>query len=149
MNKNSTIFDRILYIIEKKGLKNVAELANILGYDKPQKIYRLKQEEDSKPSYDIIRDFSIKFKDLNLRWFITGEGEPFHIVEYGKKALKNNIEEPTSDYSSFEDVQQLKDRINELEIEKKSLLLALREFGAGLSQTPPEKPTKFKHKKID
>lgn len=148
MNKISTIFDRILYIIEKKGLKNVAELANILGYDKPQKIYRLKQEEDSKPSYDIIKDFSIKFKDLNLRWFITGEGEPFYTQEYGKKSSGNNIEEPVTAYRVSEEVQQLKERINELEIEKKSLLLALREFGAGLSQTP-EKSVKSKHKKIE
>jgi len=139
LNNNSTIFDRILLIIEKKGIKNVAELASQLGYDKPQKIYRLKQEENSKPSYDIIHDFTIKFEDLNVRWFITGKGEPF-MEEY----IKNAINEPLINYPL--EVQQLKDRVNELEIEKKSILLALREFGEGLAHTS-EKPAKGKRKK--
>jgi hypothetical protein len=139
LNNNSTIFDRILLIIEKKGIKNVAELAAKLGYDKPQKIYRLKQEEDSKPSYDIIYDLTIKFEDLNVRWFITGEGEPFT-----EGYIKNAIKEPLINYPL--EVQQLKDKVNELEIEKKSILLALREFGVGLANTP-EKPVKGKQKK--
>jgi hypothetical protein len=140
LNKNSTIFDRILLIIEKKGIKNVAELATKLGYDKPQKIYRLKQEEESKPSYDIIYDFTIKFEDLNVRWFITGVGEPFITDNY----IKNAINEPLINYPL--EVQQLKDKVNELEIEKKSILLALREFGVGLAHTS-EKSAKGKQKK--
>ena len=125
MTKNSTIFDRIIVIVEKKGFKNVAELAEKLGYASPQKIYRLKQEENSKPSYDIIRDFSNKFEDLNLRWFVTGEGLPF-----GAEA-HSAVAEPGLTYGESEEVKMLKNRIAELEIEKKSLLLALREIGAG------------------
>ena len=141
LNNNSTIFDRILLIIEKKGIKNVAELATMLGYDKPQKIYRLKQEEDSKPSYDIIHDFTIKFEDLNVRWFITGKGEPFM-----ENYVNNTVKEPHINYLLTVEVQQLRDKVNELEIEKKSILLALREFGAGLSHTP-DKTLKGKQKK--
>jgi hypothetical protein len=126
LNKYSNIFDRILFLIERKGLKNVAELANLLGYGSPQKIYRLKQEEDAKPSYDMIKDFSSKFEDLNLRWFLTGDGEPFQAT-----SKKNTMaSEPEADYK-VDEIQKLKVRISELEIEKKSLLLALREIGAG------------------
>jgi len=127
LNKNSTIFDRILTILEKKGLKNVSELADKLGYASPQKIYRLKQEENSKPSYDIIFDLSNKFEDLNLRWFITGEGEPFGISDQ----TGNWVAEPMSAYGETEELKNLRNRVNELEIEKRSLLLALREVGAG------------------
>jgi hypothetical protein len=125
--KNSqTIFDRIIIIIEQKGLKNVAELAGMLGYGSPQKIYRLRQAENSKPSYDIIQDFSNKFEDLNMRWFVTGEGEPFT-----SSASKTMVAEPTENYKTQSEIERLKNKIAELEIEKRSLLLALREVGSG------------------
>lgn len=133
MNKYSTIFDRIIVIVEKKGFKNVAELAEKLGYASPQKIYRLKQEENSKPSYDIIRDFSNKFEDLDLRWFVTGEGTPF------TTEATSAVSEPRVAYGESEEVKLLRDKIKELEIEKKSLLLALREIGAGQSVSDPAK----------
>jgi hypothetical protein len=135
----STIFERILIIIEKKGLKNVAELAMILGYGSPQKLYRLNQAENSKPSYDIIQDFSNKFEDLNLRWFITGEGEPFT-----PSSLQNLTAEPIEYYKTQAEVEKLKNKINELEIEKRSLLLALREVGS--ARTSVEKAVAAKKK---
>jgi len=141
LTKNSTIFDRIIVIVEQKGFKNVAELAEKLGYASPQKIYRLKQEENSKPSYDIIRDFSNKFEDLNLRWFVTGEGLPFG------DGYSNSVAEPKAVYGESEEVKSLKDKIKELEIEKKSLLLALREIGAG--QTDPEAIKNAKKKRSE
>jgi len=136
LNSNSTIFDRILIILEKKGLKNVSELAAKLGYASPQKIYRLKQEENSKPSYDIILDLSNKFEDLNLRWFITGEGEPFGMGY----ATGHFVAEPTAPYGDPDEVKNLKSRIMELEIEKRSLLLALREVGAGKAPSDTTDP---------
>lgn len=126
MNIHSKIFDRILLIIKEKGIKNVAELADSLGYASPQKIYRLKQE-DCKPSYDIIHDFSNKFDDLNLRWFISGEGSPFISPNH----TYNIASEPPLEYNTLSEINALKNRIAELEIEKKSLLLALREIGSG------------------
>lgn len=137
LNKNSTIFDRVLVILEKKGLKNVSELAAKLGYSSPQKIYRLKQEENSKPSYDIILDLSNKFEDLNLRWFVTGEGEPF-VSAYGADHL---AAEPTAPYGETDEVRNLRNRITELEIEKRSLLMALREVGAGKLSADTSDPT--------
>lgn len=131
MNINSTIFERILFIIHEKGIKNVAELADSLGYASPQKIYRLKQE-DCKPSFDIIRDFSNKFEDLNLRWFITGEGDAF----VNARNSTGLVAEPSAPYGLTEEVKKLSTRVTELEIEKKSLLLALREIGSGAKDKP-------------
>ena len=135
MNNISTIFDRILIIIQRRGIRNVAELASFLGYSSPQKIYRLRQAENSKPSYDIIQDFSKKFEDLNMRWFITGEGEPF-ITPNAQNSL-NIIAEPAERYQSEGEIESLKSKIAELEIEKRSLLLALREVGSGHTPNNP------------
>jgi hypothetical protein len=140
LKKIQTIFDRIEIIIEQKGLKNIAELAAVLEYGSPQKIYRLRQAEDSKPSYDIIQDFSNKFEDLNMRWFITGEGEPFTT----SVTRKNMVAEPTENYKTQSEIERLKNKINELEIEKRSLLLALREVGAVHRSDKPESSTKKK-----
>jgi len=127
LKKIQTIFDRILIIIERKGIRNVAELSSLLGYGSPQKIYRLRQTQDSKPSYDIIQDFSNKFEDLNVRWFLTGEGEPFQTSPHSK----NMVAEPAENYKTQSEIERLKNKIAELEIEKKALILALREVSAG------------------
>jgi hypothetical protein len=141
LKKIQTLFDRILIIIERKNIRNVAELSALLGYGSPQKIYRLRQAEDSKPSYDIIHDFSNKFEDLNMRWFLTGEGEPFQISSHGK----NMVAEPAENYKTQGEIERLKNRIAELEIERKALLLALREVGAGKrSATKTESTAKKK-----
>jgi len=129
LNINSKIFERILFIIKEKGIRNVAELADSLGYASPQKIYRLKQE-DCKPSYDIIHDFSNKFEDLNIRWFISGEGSPFLSPNY----TSTLVSEPPLEYNALSEITALKNRIAELEIEKKSLLMALREIGSGTKE---------------
>jgi hypothetical protein len=131
LKKIQTIFDRILFIIERKGIRNVAELSSLLGYGSPQKIYRLRQTQDSKPSYDIIQDFSNQFDDLNMRWFLTGEGEPFQTSSHGK----NLVAEPIENYKTQSEIERLKNKIAELEIEKKALLLALREVSAGNRST--------------
>ncbi len=134
MNKNSTIFERVLILIEAKGIKNVAELADIMGYASPQKIYRLKRDH-CKPSFDILEDFSNKFDDLNIRWFITGKGSAFTSSLLSKDGAYQNIAlEPSIPYTSPDEIQQLKEQINNLEIEKKSLLLALREIGSGQAE---------------
>jgi hypothetical protein len=140
LKKIQTIFDRILIIIEQKELKNVAELASILGFKSPQKIYRLRQAENSKPSYDIIQDFSNKFEDLNIRWFITGEGEPF------LKSSPGMVEEPAESYKTQGEIERLKNKIAELEIEKRSLLLALREVGSGRAANEKTNASKKKIK---
>lgn len=76
MNKNSNIFERIEQLADIKGYRSVTELSKFLGYNSPEKLLRLGREGNKAPSYDIIADFTNKFADLNLRWFLTGNGEP-------------------------------------------------------------------------
>jgi len=73
LNKGSNFFERTLRISVFYGYSGIPELAKALGYSSPEKLYRLKKE-NAKPSVDILQDLSNKFEDLDLNWYITGEG---------------------------------------------------------------------------
>lgn len=53
----------------------IIDLSILLGYNSPQKIYRLFNTENASPSCQIIEDISNKFEELNLNWLFTGRGE--------------------------------------------------------------------------
>ena len=72
--KSETFFSRLQEYFEGQGVKNINRLAEELGYNDPQKLYRLMRNSDAKPSYGIIVDISNRFPMLNLRWLLTGEG---------------------------------------------------------------------------
>ncbi|AZA87124.1 transcriptional regulator [Chryseobacterium shandongense] len=91
LNINSNFFERTLRITAFYGYSGVPELARALGYSSPEKLYRLKKE-NAKPSIDILQDLSNKFEDLDLNWFVTGEGEML------KSKSKNNV------HKDFEDI---------------------------------------------
>lgn len=65
-----------MYWAKIKGFKNLNDLSDHLGYSSPEKLYRLKRNPEAKPSFDIIQDFSNKFEDLNLNWFISNDPNP-------------------------------------------------------------------------
>lgn len=73
LNEDSNFFERTLRISSFYGYSGIPELAKALGYNSPEKLYRLKKE-NTKPSVDILQDLSNKFDDLNLNWYITGKG---------------------------------------------------------------------------
>ena len=73
LNKNSNFFERTEEIAKHYGYDNITELARALGYASPEKLHRLKKE-NAKPSVDILQDLTNKFEDLNLSWYITGQG---------------------------------------------------------------------------
>jgi hypothetical protein len=75
LNINTNIFERILLIVEFYELDGISGLAKELGYTAPEKLYRLKRNKKSTPSFDMLIDFANKFENLNLRWLITGNGE--------------------------------------------------------------------------
>ena len=52
----------------------IIDLAVLLGYNSPQKLYRLFNTEGASPSCQIIEDLSNKFEELNLNWLFTGRG---------------------------------------------------------------------------
>jgi len=77
MKEKSNIFERIEEISKIKGIRGINGLAEALNYASPEKIYRIGRDKKAKPSFEIISDLANKFEDLNLRWFITGNGKPF------------------------------------------------------------------------
>ena len=100
MKKNTNIFERIIHVADSKGIKNVPDLANFLGYDSAEKLYRLKRDPEAKPSVDIVIDFTNKFDDLNLRWFLTGKGNPFELKQsmYDTSSEDGLVNEPLPTY---------------------------------------------------
>jgi hypothetical protein len=64
---------RLKEFIEFKRM-GVQELAGVLGYNSPQKLYRLFNTENAWPSCQIIEDMSNYFHELNLNWLFTGRG---------------------------------------------------------------------------
>ncbi len=52
----TNFFDRLMTELELQGVTDVSTLSRKLGYDRPEKLYRLKRNPDSKPSMDILTD---------------------------------------------------------------------------------------------
>jgi len=75
LNKKNTFFERILFLIDYYGIKNINSLAkDYLNYNSSEKINRLKKD-NTYPSYEILIDISNKFEDVNMNWLLTGKGE--------------------------------------------------------------------------
>jgi phage repressor protein C with HTH and peptisase S24 domain len=72
LKKETNIFERISLLADKRGFKSINDFAlNGLGYKSSEKINRLK-DPTKKPSFEIVRDISNKFEDINVRWLVTG-----------------------------------------------------------------------------
>jgi len=65
---------RLKQFLDHKGI-GIIDLSVVLGYNSPQKLYRLFNTENASPSVQIIEDVSNKFEDLNLNWLFTGKGK--------------------------------------------------------------------------
>jgi hypothetical protein len=74
MNFNSNIYERLLKIVEYHNIENINIFAlKYLGYKSAEKLYRLNRE-NSNPSFEIIQDIANKFPEIDMNWFITGQG---------------------------------------------------------------------------
>ncbi|MBL7729462.1 MAG: helix-turn-helix transcriptional regulator [Dinghuibacter sp.] len=71
---NTTIGQRLKIFLEFKGHK-VTQLADALGYSNAEKLNRLFRDKDARPGYDTIMDIANHYPDLNIEWFLKGEGE--------------------------------------------------------------------------
>ncbi|QEE49664.1 S24 family peptidase [Flavobacterium alkalisoli] len=92
----TNIYNRLLQLSENKGFKSVNEFAiKGLNYTSSEKLNRLKKE-NAKPSFDILEDISNKFEDVNLNWFITGEGKMLKIYEQNDE--KTQVNEQSTEY---------------------------------------------------
>lgn len=65
---------RLKVYLDYKKL-GVIDLSISLGYNSPQKLYRLFNTENANPSCQIIEDIANKYYDLDLNWLFTGRGE--------------------------------------------------------------------------
>ncbi len=74
MKKNTSINDRISYIIDIKADKNKKKFSETIGFA-PQVISNIVSGRKTKPSFGVIKAISSSFVDINLEWLITGKGE--------------------------------------------------------------------------
>lgn len=65
-----------MQMAELKGITSVSQLATALNWDAPEKLHRLKRTDTARPSFEMLEDFTNTFPDWNIRYLITGEGEP-------------------------------------------------------------------------
>lgn len=68
------IQDRILYLIELKGL-NRNSFSKITGIN-PQTIHHIVTGRRTHPSFEVINKILSTFSDISSDWFILGIGEP-------------------------------------------------------------------------
>lgn len=116
MKEKSNIFERIEEIVKIKGLKGVHKLAEALNYASPEKIYRMGRDKKAKPSFEIISDLANKFEDLNVRWFITGQGKPFLGKTNDEPGSANLKEEEHDALKNFDFIE-----FNRLKVENEHL----------------------------
>lgn len=85
------IVQRLKMYLDHKSI-GIIDLSVVLGYNSPQKLYRLFNTENASPSCQIIEDISNKFYDLNLNWLFSGRGsmimEPQEQSDYKEKYYK-------------------------------------------------------------
>lgn len=96
MSTSSTFYSRLLSYAESQGIKNTSALAEALGYDKPERLYRLKRDVKARPSFEVIEGVINLFGSLNIRWLITGDGEAELSSQVDEKT--NTVQEPQSVY---------------------------------------------------
>jgi len=98
MSKDSTFFERLFSYAQSQGINNINALSEALGYKKPEKLYRLKRDPNTRPSFEVIAGITNLFEKLNLRWLITGMGNPE--LETRTHESTHMVQEPTSIYSA-------------------------------------------------
>ncbi len=88
-----TFPERLKFLINRKKISN-AEFANRLEIQKSTVSHLLSGR--NKPGFDFLNKLIKVFPDINLRWLITGEGEPFTDIsptlpENSPKAKETNL----------------------------------------------------------
>ena len=90
-----TFPERLKFLINQKKLSN-AELAEKIGIQKSTVSHLLSGR--NKPGFDFLNNLAKAYPDINLRWLITGEGEPLADIsptlpEKPPKANETGIQE--------------------------------------------------------
>lgn len=125
MSIDSSFFERLLSYSQSQGIKNLSALSDALGYEKPEKLYRLKRDKTARPSFEVLADITNLFEDLDLRWLITGISKGYAIP---KPSEPNVFREPQAEYMSRStDGQQLLKEKERLIDQQKETIAALNE----------------------
>ena len=94
---------RLKSYLEHKQL-GLMDLSLILGYNSPQKLYRLFNTENASPSCQIIEDIAAKFQELDLNWLFTGKGTMLKVQQQNtdfKERYLNCMEEKETLYKKL------------------------------------------------
>jgi hypothetical protein len=75
LNTTNPFAKRILEIVKEYNMVNLNNLSIELGMVNNSVLTRVFQVEDRILSGENLQRFLIRFKDLNARWFILGEGQ--------------------------------------------------------------------------
>lgn len=118
----SNFFDRLMQFAESQGIKNPQKLSEKLKYKSAEKIYRLERDKTANPSYNMVREISNAFENLNVHWLITGTGH----MTFGKVYDLTDIV-PTSqlreEKQNYKEKFSIEDIIADKVIEKAGPLL--------------------------
>lgn len=90
----NTFKDRLEAVLEAMKLDK-PEFISRLGYTNGEKIYRLFREKDGRcgtPGYEVLRDISKNFENINIAWLLTGKGAMFHPDGWEEPAFPNDRE---------------------------------------------------------
>lgn len=113
------MFERIRKLYEYQGFNSLNDFSlNGLGYSSPQKLNRLKDPK-KKPSYDILVDILTKFREVNARWLILGDGPMI--------SNKYEASEPMSTYGTAGKDQIIEMLRSKIEDKEEIILLLKRE----------------------
>jgi hypothetical protein len=82
--------------MEMYDITSVEELARRLGYTRGERIQKFLRNEGSRPSFETLEDIARVFADLNMKWLITGEGQPKGAVIPPAKNPRGNVRESGS-----------------------------------------------------
>lgn len=88
----SDYYSRVVKIADLLGFSLNSFAKKGLGYSSYEKLRRLKDSPDNKPSIDILEEVHEKFPNVNLDWLITGIGVPFKDMD-GDPIYLDNIPE--------------------------------------------------------
>jgi hypothetical protein len=92
--ENSTINDRILYIIDSQYGGNQKKFAETINYS-PQVVYNIVSGRRSSPSFDVLNAIISTNDNICTQWLMTGRGDLF------KSDLKSSAATDDIDYKQL------------------------------------------------
>lgn len=108
-----TINQRLNYLIEKLAYKNVSDFARQIEVN----YMTVKQySEGRNPNYQTLNQILLAFPEVNAKWLMTGEGNPFEDSEKKKGPVGNGDDGLTDELFKLRrqvaEFEQMKEQLN-------------------------------------